>query len=72
MIWLMIKDKDAEMGYYYFLQEYKSDGTLVKYLKIEDNAKEKLQYVTFDNSSDKLVMFKKTKKNIVMENYKWE
>jgi hypothetical protein len=72
MVWLRIKDKDAEMGYYYFLQEYKSDGTLVKYLKIEDNDKEKLQYVTYDNSSDKLVMFKKTKKNIVMENYKWE
>lgn len=72
MIWLTIKDKDADMGYYYFLQEYKGDGTLVKYLKIEDNDKEKLQYVTYDNFSDQLVMFKKTKKNIVMENYKWD
>ena len=68
----LIFDSTAANGdYYYILQEYTTKGKLLSQTIINDDLRNPIKYITFDNKNNYLVIFKKSKKGWTMEKRQW-
>jgi len=69
---ILVNDTTIKNGYYYILQEYDSKGTLISQTNIFEEDDSKIQYMTFDNENNYLIIFKKSKNGWRMEKREWK
>lgn len=58
---ILVWDKNKPMGFYYMIQEYTSDGKLLREVKLDDEPENQIRRFAFNKYDKELVLFKKSK-----------
>lgn len=66
---ILIWDKSKPMGFYYLIQEYTSDGKLLREVALDDEPENQIRQFAFNKHAQELVLFKKSKHGWIAE--KW-
>ncbi|MBS3999280.1 MAG: hypothetical protein KGZ71_02225 [Desulfobulbaceae bacterium] len=66
---ILVWDKNKPMGFYYLIQEYTSDGKLLREVALDDEPENQIRQFAFNKYDKELVLFKKSKTSWTAE--KW-
>lgn len=58
---ILIWDKSKPMSYYYLIQEYTSEGNLLREVTLNDEPENQIRQFAFNKYAQELVLFKKSK-----------